>query len=62
MKITKVRAALYQAHNVITGWKVSLGGRDTYDLVFQPREQFRPVNPLSTLNAFCSQDSMKKAY
>ncbi len=34
MKITRVRAALYQAHNVITGWKVSLGGRDTYDLLF----------------------------
>ena len=29
-----MRAALYQAHSVITGWKVSLGGRDTYDLVY----------------------------
>ncbi len=34
MKITKVRAALYQTHNVITGWKVALGGRDTYDMVY----------------------------
>ncbi len=34
MKITKVRAVLYQAHNLIPGWKVSLGGRDTYDLVY----------------------------
>lgn len=34
MKIIKVRAVHYQAHNLITGWKVSLGGRDTYDLVF----------------------------
>ena len=34
MKITKVRSVLYQAHNLITGWKVSLGGRDTYDLVY----------------------------
>ena len=34
MKITSVHAVLYQAHNLITGWKVSLGGRDTYDLVF----------------------------
>ena len=34
MKITRVRAALYQTHNLITGWKVSLGERDTYDLIF----------------------------
>lgn len=34
MKIAKVRAVHFQAHNVITGWKVSLGGRDVYDLVF----------------------------
>jgi L-alanine-DL-glutamate epimerase-like enolase superfamily enzyme len=34
MKITRVRAVHYQAHNVMTGWKVSLGGRDIYDLVF----------------------------
>jgi L-alanine-DL-glutamate epimerase-like enolase superfamily enzyme len=34
MKISKVRAVHYQAHNVITGWKVSLGGRDIYDLIF----------------------------
>ena len=34
MKITRVRAVAYHAPNRITGWKVSLGGRDVYDLVF----------------------------
>jgi L-alanine-DL-glutamate epimerase-like enolase superfamily enzyme len=34
MKMTNVRAVLYQAHNAVTGWKVSRGGRDTYDLLF----------------------------
>jgi L-alanine-DL-glutamate epimerase-like enolase superfamily enzyme len=34
MKITKVRAVLHQVHNLITGWKISLGSRDVHDLVF----------------------------
>jgi L-alanine-DL-glutamate epimerase-like enolase superfamily enzyme len=34
MKISKVRAVHYQAHSLFTGWQVSLGGRDVYDLIF----------------------------
>lgn len=34
MKITKVRAVTYKVHNVITGWKISLGAHDTHGLIF----------------------------
>jgi L-alanine-DL-glutamate epimerase-like enolase superfamily enzyme len=34
MRITKVRAVLHQVHNLITGWKISLGSRDVHDLIF----------------------------
>jgi len=34
MKITKVRAVSYKVQNVMTGWKTSLGGHDTHELVF----------------------------
>lgn len=34
MKITRVRAAAYEVHNVITGWKLSLGGGDVHRLIF----------------------------
>lgn len=34
MKITSVRAAHYKVQNAITGWKISLGSRDTHELIF----------------------------
>ena len=34
MKITKVRAVAHQVQNVITGWKISLGGGDVHRLIF----------------------------
>lgn len=34
MEIVRVRAALYKVHNLLTGWKMSLGGQDTHDLIF----------------------------
>jgi L-alanine-DL-glutamate epimerase-like enolase superfamily enzyme len=34
MKITKVRAVSHKVQNVMTGWKTSLGGHDTHELIF----------------------------
>lgn len=34
MKIIKVRAVSYKVQNVMTGWKTSLGGHDTHELIF----------------------------
>ncbi|MGH7774897.1 MAG: mandelate racemase/muconate lactonizing enzyme family protein [Candidatus Binatia bacterium] len=34
MKITKVRATAHEVHNVITGWKISTGGKDKHELIF----------------------------
>jgi L-alanine-DL-glutamate epimerase-like enolase superfamily enzyme len=34
MKITKVRAAPHEVHNIITGWKISLGSKDNHELIF----------------------------
>lgn len=34
MKITKVRAVAHQVHNVMTGWKISLGSKDSHELIF----------------------------
>src|ERR1041384_3755477 len=34
MKITKVRAVSHKVRNTMTGWKTSLGGHDTHELVF----------------------------
>jgi L-alanine-DL-glutamate epimerase-like enolase superfamily enzyme len=34
MKITKVRAAAHEVHNIITGWKISLGSKDNHELIF----------------------------
>ena len=34
MKITRVRAVSHKVQNVMTGWKTSLGGSDTHELIF----------------------------
>ena len=34
MKITKVRAVSYKVQNAMTGWKTSLGGHDTHEMIF----------------------------
>jgi L-Ala-D/L-Glu epimerase / N-acetyl-D-glutamate racemase len=34
MKITRVRAVSHKVRNVMTGWKTSLGGHDTHELIF----------------------------
>jgi L-alanine-DL-glutamate epimerase-like enolase superfamily enzyme len=34
MKITKVRAVSHKVRNTMTGWKTSLGGHDTHELIF----------------------------
>lgn len=34
MKITKVRAVAHEVQNTITGWKISLGSKDTHELIF----------------------------
>lgn len=34
MKITKVRAVAHKTHNVMTGWKMALGGGDSHELIF----------------------------
>jgi len=34
MKITQVRAVSYKVQNLMTGWKTSLGGHDTHELIF----------------------------
>lgn len=34
MKITRVRAVSHKVQNTMTGWKTSLGGHDTHELIF----------------------------
>jgi len=34
MKITRVRGVSHKVQNVMTGWKTSLGGHDTHELIF----------------------------
>jgi len=34
MRITKVRAVAHTVHNVMTGWKMALGGSDSHELIF----------------------------
>src|SRR3954469_9837783 len=34
MKITKIRAVSHKVRNTMTGWKTSLGGHDTHELIF----------------------------
>ena len=34
MKITGVRAVSHKVQNTMTGWKTSLGGHDTHELIF----------------------------
>src|SRR3954471_14985939 len=34
MKITQIRAVSHKVRNTMTGWKTSLGGHDTHELIF----------------------------
>jgi L-alanine-DL-glutamate epimerase-like enolase superfamily enzyme len=34
MKITRIRAVSHKVQNTMTGWKTSLGGHDTHELIF----------------------------
>jgi len=34
MRITKIRAVAHEVRNIITGWKISLGSKDTHELIF----------------------------
>src|SRR5690349_19226380 len=34
MKITKARADSHKVRNTMTGWRTSLGGHDTHELIF----------------------------
>ena len=34
MKIKKIRAVSHTVENIMTGWKTSLGGHDSHELIF----------------------------